>query len=263
MGKRKATCIKAAAFVLLALLLLLLVGKRRLLSTEPSKRSPPPRRDDGVLIFSPPGIQGEAHRDVKENERSRPRLPAIGTHISLPRRDDGVLIFSPPGIQGGAHRDVKENERSRPRLPPIGTHISLPRRDDGVLIFSPPGIQGGAHRDVKENERSRPRLPPIGTHISLDTYAPVRVVDPQFLSVTLEAGDIRSNWASIDFTAPRIISMARALNPAMLRVGGTSQDFLTFNASTTERIGSPATSCKYFWPHPGMLTNTSACYFML
>ena len=61
-------------------------------------------------------------------------------------------------------------------------------------------------------------------------------VSDQFLSVTIDAGSIRHNWNTIDFTATRIINMAKVLAPAMLRVGGTSQDFLLFEETTKEQI---------------------------
>ena len=68
--------------------------------------------------------------------------------------------------------------------------------------------------------------------IALEVSAPVSEVDPQFLSVTIDAGDVSRNWSGITFTAQRIINMARGLTPAMLRVGGTSGDFLIFNSSS-------------------------------
>ena len=57
-------------------------------------------------------------------------------------------------------------------------------------------------------------------------------VSDQFLSVTIDAGNIKGNWNTIDFTATRIINMAKALAPAMLRVGGTDGDFLLFEKPT-------------------------------
>ena len=59
-------------------------------------------------------------------------------------------------------------------------------------------------------------------------------VSDQFLSVTIDAGNIKGNWNTIDFTATRIINMAKALAPAMLRVGGTDGDFLLFEETTKE-----------------------------
>jgi heparanase 1 len=70
----------------------------------------------------------------------------------------------------------------------------------------------------------------------LNVSAPISEVDPQFLSVTIDAGDISRNWSGITFTAQRIINMARGLTPVMLRVGGTSGDFLIFNSSTEETV---------------------------
>ena len=67
--------------------------------------------------------------------------------------------------------------------------------------------------------------------ILLDVVAPISEVDPQFLSVTIDSGDISRNWSGITFTAQRIINMAGGLAPAMLRVGGTDGDFLIFNSS--------------------------------
>ena len=57
-------------------------------------------------------------------------------------------------------------------------------------------------------------------------------VSDQFLSVTIDAGNIHDNWEVINFTAPRIINMAKAFAPAMLRVGGTSGDFIIFEKTT-------------------------------
>ena len=53
-------------------------------------------------------------------------------------------------------------------------------------------------------------------------------VSDQFLSVAIGTGDIQHNWNTIDFTATRIINMAKALAPAMLRVGGKTEDSLLF-----------------------------------
>ena len=60
-------------------------------------------------------------------------------------------------------------------------------------------------------------------------------VSEQFLSVTLDAGNIRYNWTAIDFAAPRVLSMAKGLAPCMLRVGGTDADFLLFESSNGSR----------------------------
>ena len=89
-----------------------------------------------------------------------------------------------------------------------------------------------AAQRLKPCEPTQPSSTP--TKIFLDLFVPVSEVDPQFLSVTIDAGDISSNWSGINFTAPRIVNMAKALNPAVLRVGGTSGDYLLFNQTTPD-----------------------------
>ena len=85
-----------------------------------------------------------------------------------------------------------------------------------------------AHGKLSGSERfSAANAEPVA--IVLDTMSSVSEVDPQFLSVTIGADHIKHDWRGITFTAPRIINMARALNPAMLRVGGTSGDYILFN----------------------------------
>ena len=88
-------------------------------------------------------------------------------------------------------------------------------------------------------EVGRARIPrssgtsPDAVYIDLDMNNVEYEVDPEFLSVTIDAGQINHNWESINFTSPRVINMAKALNPAMLRVGGTSADFLLFKETAS------------------------------
>ena len=77
--------------------------------------------------------------------------------------------------------------------------------------------------------------------VLLDTSAPISEVDPQFLSVTIDTAQIKDNWSLITFEAPRIINMARALYPCMLRVGGTSEDDLIFSNTTDHQLLSGIT----------------------
>ena len=54
-------------------------------------------------------------------------------------------------------------------------------------------------------------------------------VNRQFLSVCIDAYDLTNpQWSPAVFPA-RAVNMAKALSPAMLRVGGTSGDHLVFN----------------------------------
>ena len=72
--------------------------------------------------------------------------------------------------------------------------------------------------------------------VHLDNYT--NEVSDQFLSVTIDAGEIRSNWKILNFTSPRVINMAKALYPAMLRVGGTAGDFIIFENDSGRHQGA-------------------------
>ena len=83
--------------------------------------------------------------------------------------------------------------------------------------------------------------------MTVDLNEASHVVSDQFLSVTIDSGSVRSNWDGLDLKSQRVINMGKALAPAMLRIGGTEQDFLLFNSSNAvknqhqvqSRVGSP------------------------
>ena len=74
----------------------------------------------------------------------------------------------------------------------------------------------------------------VAASITLFTEEAAFTVDPQFLSVTLGIGKMRNDWAAVNFSAPRVVNTAKALSPAMLRLGGTRADFLTFKPTQAE-----------------------------
>ena len=78
--------------------------------------------------------------------------------------------------------------------------------------------------------------------VSVNLTHVVHEVSNQFLSVTIGAGAISSNWKVINFTSPRVVNMAKALSPAMLRVGGTSEDFILFENKEIDKGNNP-TGC--------------------
>ena len=68
---------------------------------------------------------------------------------------------------------------------------------------------------------------PHSLNVNLDKV--LFTVNRQFLSVCIDASDLtHPQWTPAAFPA-RAINMAKALSPAMLRVGGTSGDHLVFN----------------------------------
>ena len=81
-------------------------------------------------------------------------------------------------------------------------------------------LQAGTHESPMET-----------ANIVLETFEAVYEVDPQFLSIALGVGEMERDWVAINFTAQRIVNMAKGLGPAMLRLGGTKGDFITFDES--------------------------------
>ena len=58
----------------------------------------------------------------------------------------------------------------------------------------------------------------------------------RFLSVTIDSGAIAHNWDNLDLKSTSVINMGKALAPAMLRIGGTSEDFVIFKDSSSSSI---------------------------
>ncbi len=77
-------------------------------------------------------------------------------------------------------------------------------------------------------ESWRTKTPTANPTINLDLDTVRDTVSAQFLSVTIDSCAIKYNWNMINFTSPRTQNLAKALSPAMLRIGGTDQDFLIF-----------------------------------
>lgn len=77
-------------------------------------------------------------------------------------------------------------------------------------------------------------------------------VSDQFLSVTLDASYLSTNWSVVhEFKVPRLLTLARSLKPAMLRVGGTGADYLLYNSTSevdrTARVGAAPRSNSTFF----------------
>ncbi|KAH9514040.1 hypothetical protein Btru_030058, partial [Bulinus truncatus] len=67
-------------------------------------------------------------------------------------------------------------------------------------------------------------------------------IGPKFLSVTLGASETKNRSRGLDFNSSKVQSMARALSPAYVRVGGTEADFLIFNSGTKKTVNPPFSS---------------------
>ena len=84
----------------------------------------------------------------------------------------------------------------------------------------------------------------------VDLEAPSWTVSDQFLSVTIDSFAIQSNWYGIDLKSPQLINIATALAPAMLRIGGTAQDYILFSENNTDTKQSlPKTDYNAYYSH--------------
>lgn len=68
--------------------------------------------------------------------------------------------------------------------------------------------------------------------VSINLDNPLRTVSDRFLSVTIDSGAIAHNWDALDLKSTKVLNMGKALAPAMLRIGGTSEDFVIFKGSS-------------------------------
>ncbi|XP_052102579.1 heparanase-like [Mytilus californianus] len=70
------------------------------------------------------------------------------------------------------------------------------------------------------------------TNVMIDTDTVIETVSDRFLSVTLDTSFIQNNWATLNFSSPKVQVLAKALSPCYLRVGGSSADYLQFDPSS-------------------------------
>ena len=70
----------------------------------------------------------------------------------------------------------------------------------------------------------------------MDLETPLTQVSDQFLSVALGIGALESKWHNLVLSSPLLLNLARALAPAVLRVGGRREDFILFNRTSQPQI---------------------------
>lgn len=143
-------------------------------------------------------------------------------------------------IPSGHDKVHLPTDRDKLRLPSDHDEVNLLSEQDKMLgelmDYAPPGVMDQArtaHRNlVKDFTQSRPRgqwhVLADPASVLLQLHTPLQDVSEHFLSVTLDSCAVQYNWSFINFAARRVVNMARALAPAMLRIGGTHQGFLVF-----------------------------------
>ncbi|KAL8578277.1 hypothetical protein ACOMHN_005668 [Nucella lapillus] len=100
------------------------------------------------------------------------------------------------------------------------------RAVDSVRVFS------------MENQR---RLPKAAAHggeaavpVRVDLGRSLNTISPHFVGITIDAGQIRLNWSTLDFTSEKVQNMARALSPSYFRLGGTYADTMTYDLGNSK-----------------------------
>ncbi|XP_072019762.1 heparanase-like [Amphiura filiformis] len=72
--------------------------------------------------------------------------------------------------------------------------------------------------------------------VFVNTTQRLHTVDDRFLSVAIDSNIIRAKWKGFDFNSPKLKTLAKALVPTILRLGGNDADFLIFNATLQRRL---------------------------
>ncbi|XP_067658912.1 heparanase-like [Haliotis asinina] len=67
--------------------------------------------------------------------------------------------------------------------------------------------------------------------VNVDTDKEIGQIDDHFVGVTFDSTmlPISANWYGLDFRSPKVQTLAKALSPCYLRIGGTPGDFMTFD----------------------------------
>ncbi|XP_069970578.1 heparanase isoform X3 [Penaeus vannamei] len=90
-----------------------------------------------------------------------------------------------------------------------------------------PGGGGGGREPTLEDD-PRPRL-------EVDEEEVVHEVPRTFLSLALGSSLIQHHWKKFDTKSPLLLTLTRALSPAVLRMGGSSANFLTYDPQARSR----------------------------
>ncbi|XP_006817513.1 heparanase-like [Saccoglossus kowalevskii] len=94
----------------------------------------------------------------------------------------------------------------------------------------------------KTNTNTKTRSTVVYNKVDVSTDVSLTTVSDKFLSVAIDAFMIRNHWVyhELNFSSPRLLTLARGLKPCHLRVSGTAADFLYFNESVP-----PPSDAKY------------------
>ena len=74
-----------------------------------------------------------------------------------------------------------------------------------------------------------------------------------FLSIALDSSLIAHKWETFDPSNPKVVAMAQGLSPAILRLGGTSCDWVIFNDTSLIQMPIPPTNPELGWKETSIL----------
>lgn len=73
-------------------------------------------------------------------------------------------------------------------------------------------------------------------YVSINRTHYIHEVREDFISVALDCTLVGTHWKTFNFTDPRVVSMLSGLSPAILRLGGTTCDYVVFNHTQPEQL---------------------------
>ena len=82
--------------------------------------------------------------------------------------------------------------------------------------------------------------PPTDAYLTVDLDTAILTTDERYLSLGMDSNLIRDRWKNFDFYSRRLMTLARGLSPAYLRLSGTDADRMIFdpNADNCELLAS-------------------------
>ena len=151
----------------------------------------------------------------------RPTPPGVSTpdgySVRSPALADALALENARGV---SLRNVTFEFES-PRKPWFGGCVAVDNRSVGVTgLDAVRCINGGG------GAAASAALP-----VEIDASAVMHTVDERFVSFTMDTGHIASGFASADLESKDVITLARAIGPAYLRLSGSATDGLGFRES--------------------------------
>ncbi|XP_071116310.1 heparanase-like [Haliotis cracherodii] len=85
--------------------------------------------------------------------------------------------------------------------------------------------------------------------VTVATDKEIATIDDHFVGVTIDSAEIpiAFNWGGLDLRSPKVRTLAKALSPSYLRIGGTAGDFNTFDPTGHGGTSANSTFTGAIW----------------